>query len=118
MSKKKNTLSIQDITNNLIDRYNRWKHIYLNGCSDPFWEDGVNINLVRNHILYYKRLLEETLRDNFIGYPDVYYFPEPPELPYNFMAKDRKTATKGELKCNKTCSYEDILKFDWKYAFN
>lgn len=30
-----------------------WDDIYTNGCSDPFWPDGVNLNLVRNHIIYY-----------------------------------------------------------------
>lgn len=37
----------------------RWKDIYRNGCNDPCWEDGMNLNLVRNHIIYRYRLLDE-----------------------------------------------------------
>lgn len=31
-----------------------WKAINQNGCSDPFWSDGCNMNLTRNHIIYYQ----------------------------------------------------------------
>ena len=34
--------------------YAQWQRLYENGGSDPFWPDGVNLNLVRNHIIYYK----------------------------------------------------------------
>lgn len=30
-----------------------WKDINQNGCNDPFWSDGCNMNLTRNHIIYY-----------------------------------------------------------------
>lgn len=29
-----------------------WKDINQNGCNDPFWSDGCNMNLTRNHIIY------------------------------------------------------------------
>lgn len=41
--------------------YKHWKDIYNNGCNDPFWCDGTNLNLVRNHIEYYRRKIEEML---------------------------------------------------------
>lgn len=28
-----------------------WKVINQNGCNDPFWSDGCNMNLTRNHII-------------------------------------------------------------------
>lgn len=28
-----------------------WNHINENGCNDPFWPDGCNMNLTRNHII-------------------------------------------------------------------
>lgn len=28
-----------------------WQDIFTNGCSDPAWPDGCNLNLTRNHIL-------------------------------------------------------------------
>lgn len=97
----------------LIDRYKRWVYIYENGCSDPCWEDGVNINLVRNHIIYRKFLIEELLGDNVLLYPDEYFFPLPPELPSTFMAVDRVCGC-GEMKQkNKILPLEEVFKFDW-----
>lgn len=43
----------------LKSEFDRWAHIKEFGTSDPFWSDGVNLNLVRNHILYYKKMIEE-----------------------------------------------------------
>ena len=45
----------------LRDSYERWNHILQNGAGDPFWEDGLNMNLVRNHIIHYKRQCEAEL---------------------------------------------------------
>lgn len=28
-----------------------WDDLYEHGCSDPFWTDGTNLNLVRNRIM-------------------------------------------------------------------
>lgn len=37
----------------------RWHEIAESGCSDPFWPDGVNMNLKRNHIIFDLRMLDE-----------------------------------------------------------
>ena len=29
-----------------------WEDIKVYGCRDPFWEDGVNMNLERNHCIH------------------------------------------------------------------
>lgn len=29
----------------------RWRDIFEDGCSDPAWPDGCNLNLIRNHII-------------------------------------------------------------------
>lgn len=48
---------------NLLDKlakaYDQWENLQKQGGSDPFYPDGVNLNLVRNHILYYKQRIEE-----------------------------------------------------------
>lgn len=36
-----------------------WHDLRANGCNDPFWPDGVNLNLVRNHIIYGLRQIAE-----------------------------------------------------------
>lgn len=56
----------------LRDSYERWNHILQNGVGDPFWEDGANMNLVRNHIIYYKRQCEAELLPE--EYPEEYFW--------------------------------------------
>lgn len=63
----------------------RWEHLYEYGGSDPFYEDGVNLNLVRNHIVYYKQMLEK--ENNLFGLPDAYYRELPPEVDIRYMAR-------------------------------
>lgn len=115
MSKRKNKEpTSREIEAELIDRYKRWKDIYENGCSDPFWEDGVNLDLVRNHIIFEKRVCEEVLGDKYFLYPDAYFYPLPAKLPNDFMAVDKTFGTKGKsLKSTKTLPYEGVVRFDW-----
>lgn len=81
-----------------IDReFCRWNEIAKNGCSDPYWDDGVNMRLVRNHILYWYGQLAErgfAVRDLFGGYPDER--PVPPEVPYGYMVRGGKNAGRVE----------------------
>lgn len=62
-----------------------WKHIREHGAGDPFWCDGVNLNLVRNHVIYYKRMCQEELQPE--EYPAEYYLETPPKVDNNFMAR-------------------------------
>ena len=63
-----------------------WKAINQNGCNDPFWSDGCNMNLTRNHIIYYQRLIREICTENQLPFPEEYYFSLPPEVDMNYMA--------------------------------
>lgn len=54
-------MTIQQIQAELEREYQRWNYIADNGCQDPSWPDGTNMNLVRNHIIYWYRLLDERL---------------------------------------------------------
>ena len=49
------------------------------------------MNLTRNHILSYKREIREICEENSIPLPEEYYFPTPPEIDNNYMAKNLKT---------------------------
>lgn len=42
-----------NLKDQLMESVKRWHTLKEVGGSDPFWEDGVNMNLVRNHIIYY-----------------------------------------------------------------
>jgi len=35
----------------LRQEYERWDQLFYHGGQDPFWTDGANLNLVRNHII-------------------------------------------------------------------
>lgn len=69
----------------LENSFARWDYIREHGCSDPFWADGVNMNLVRNHIIYYKQQLSEEA--TLFLLPKAYYREVPPEVDNNYMAR-------------------------------
>ena len=91
--------------------HNRWAHIFEHGCNDPLWEDGVNLNLVRNHIHYYRGKIEETMTPE--NYPAVYFEKIPPKVDSKYMAcKDeiRATAKRSLLAYKIDPDYQYILK--------
>lgn len=91
--------------------YKRWHHIYEYGASDPNWEDGVNLNLVRNHIIWYKKQCKEQLVEE--DYPDEYYIDLPEEVSLTYMA--RKDEIKENAKKSLVMYKEDE---DYKYLKN
>lgn len=56
------------------ESHEQWKRLRENGCNDPFWTDGVNLNLVRNHIIYGRRLCEEELQEGDYQKNIIYHF--------------------------------------------
>ncbi|WP_167957950.1 hypothetical protein [Anaerosporobacter faecicola] len=66
----------------LIDSFARWDYLMEYGGSDPNWEDGCNLNCVRNHIIYQKKNLEE-----LEYFPDIYNRETPQEVDNKFMAR-------------------------------
>ena len=92
MPKKKKTPAelLRELEKNLQERYKRWLHIRKEGCSDPYWADGANLYLVRNHCLYYRSQIAELCDTYGFSYPKSYFRPLQPELPMDFMAKPRK----------------------------
>lgn len=85
--KKQKTINeqIKDLTESLRNSLSRWCDIRDNGCTDPCWSDGTNMNLVHNHIIYYKKQLMELIKDNFMLYPMEFFIPVPPEVPNDYM---------------------------------
>ena len=82
------------LTTHLTHDFKRWEHLYQFGGSDPFWEDGVNLNLVRNHIISDKLQIAQLVNEqsdviSFFGvsYPDIYYKETPPKIDARYMAR-------------------------------
>lgn len=71
----------------LIERLEHWKYISKNGCNDPFWEDGCNMNLTRGHSIYYKGEISRICEENGLALPEEYYSPTPPKVDDHYMAR-------------------------------
>lgn len=92
MAKRKEPTT-KEILAQLDESYARWEFLHQNGGSDPFYPDGENLNLVRNHIIYFKRQLEELQnqqREEQISFfesdPVTDTRPLPPEVDDGYMA--------------------------------
>lgn len=68
------------------ERYRRWHDIYQNGCYDPTWTDGVNLNLVRQQLQYAKRCIAQDCNEIGCELPEIYYKELPPEVDDSYMA--------------------------------
>ncbi len=75
----------EDYGKSLLASYEQWRQLYEYGGHDPNWPDGTNLNLVRNHITFYKHRLEEDL--TLEGYPEAYHWGTPPLVPRGYMAR-------------------------------
>lgn len=71
---------------NVREEIEQWKDINKNGCNDPFWSDGCNMNLTRNHIIYAQEQIRKICKENNIPFPEECYLSVPPKADINYMA--------------------------------
>lgn len=83
---KKELNPIEEYAAQIVRESGHWNYILENGCNDPFWPDGTNLNLTRNHILYYKREIAKYCESTGSELPPEYYLPTPPKVDENYMA--------------------------------
>ena len=90
MSTKKKTPTpaeqLTELTHELVREFNWWKSTNELGCNDPFWPDGTNMNLIRNHVLHFKGEIRKLCEETGLNLPEEYYIPTPPEVQNNYMA--------------------------------
>lgn len=84
--KKDDAHILTECKERIVAEISRWKWINEHGCSDPFWQDGCNMNLTRNHVISYKRDIADICERNGWALPTEYYLPTPPEVDNNYMA--------------------------------
>lgn len=84
MGKKKES---ENLAKELADTFERWEYLKEHGGSDPFYADGGSMNLVRNHIIYYKQKMVEEYGRDYEKYPEIFYREPPPEVDDNYMAR-------------------------------
>ncbi len=82
---------------NISQKILHWQDIKNNGCNDPSWSDGCNMELVRNHILYYKRKIRDLCEENSLPLPEEYFLPTPPEVDIMYMADVKSEKSKSRL---------------------
>lgn len=120
MGKKKTVITLAELINTVKGDFRQWREIYTSGCADPNWEDGVNLDLVRNHIIYDLNEANKCAENTGVkpwALPDELFYPIPPQFPQDFMAVDRKLLS-GMHKANKSMSYNEVMaNFDWKVEF-
>lgn len=103
--KKKPVEELQELSEQLEERHERWNHIKTHGTTDPNWPDGLNMNLVRNHCGYYRRLIKELCENHGLQFPLIYDKPLPPRMPMDFMAKPRRLLTDPPPKSEVVSNY-------------
>lgn len=92
MIKKKLTPNqqLQQHVKECAERYDHWARERKDGCIDPNWADGVNLNLVRTHIICAKKNIRRTCDEHGLITPAIYYRALPPELPADFFVTNGK----------------------------
>ena len=96
-----------DYAAELESSFARWDELFKNGGSDPFWTDGVSLNILRNHIIYYKEQLSEQ-ENSLIGLPEIYYRETPPEIDCNYMARPDEIRENARKAMETIDSNEDL----------
>ena len=99
----------------LTASFQRWDYLFEHGGNDPTWPDGMNLNLVRNHILSYKRQIEQLLAEQDqsltlfkASFPDIYYRETPERVSGNFMVKADEIRSRAR---EQLALYEQDLNF-------
>lgn len=121
MAKKSKTPQeqMQEAVAELVERYNRWQNLYKNGCFDPSYCDGMNLNLVRNHIQFAKRKIEKLVEEHKeLSFPAEYEkIGIPQEVSNDYMANPEKIIreakeTLSAMEEDENCKYLLSIKDD------
>lgn len=98
MKQKTPEQELELLRKNLLHERAIWEHINKNGCNDPFWADGCNMNLTRNHILSYRNEIANWCEEHNLPLPEEYFLKVPPEVDDYYMANFNQKARVDRLK--------------------
>lgn len=84
---KQRKVSLEELISNCEKEYALWDEIRRSGCRDPCWPDGCNLNLVRNHIISYKRQIESYCAEKSVERPPILLRELPLQISNDYMAK-------------------------------
>lgn len=83
-------LTVDQLVSVIKGRFATWRAIWLNGTTDPFYQDGTNLNLIRNHIIYYQDQLVALCKRDGISLPKAAEMAPPREMPHDWLATRSK----------------------------
>ena len=98
MKQKTPDQKLKELCSYIIRERNHWNYINEHGCNDPFWPDGCNMNLTRNHILSYRNEIANCCKEHNLPLPEEYFLKVPPEVDDNYMANFNQKARADRLK--------------------
>ena len=75
-----------------------WRTIAANGCTDPFHADGVSMNLLRNHLIAFKRDMREVCGNHGIDLPREAFYPDLSYVDQNYFANPNSERAKRIMK--------------------
>ena len=89
MARKKKTPQeeLREAVNSCYERYHRWEKARKNGVPDPYWCDGMNLNLLRNHISYEKGKIRNICEKHKLPFPAIFYRPLPVKKHPDFIVE-------------------------------
>src|SRR3990170_2784410 len=91
MAKRQKAPTVPELQKAIRERYKRWGKLKRKGGTDPFWPDGTNMNLVRNHVFYYQGQLRDLCKAEKIRpCPKEARLKPPPAVNPNYMAQGSK----------------------------
>ena len=98
-----------DYGKQIMDELNRWNELQAGRqlIKDPFWPEGCNMNLCRNHILYYRGKIEEELPRQL--YPAAYFLDVPPKYPNDYIANEDTIIASAKERLETIIHMEDYL---------
>lgn len=81
---------LSKLVQELLKEYESWQHYHDQGGSDPTWPDGCNMDLICNHISWYKRQIKELCEETGLTLPEEYHRSAPPPVPRDYMARPQE----------------------------
>lgn len=88
MKRETPQIKIEKFAKKIVRELATWENYRVYGGQDPFYSDGVNMNLIRQHIISYKNDIRDLCAENNIDLPIEYYLPTPQKVNDDYMAKN------------------------------
>ena len=106
-SKKKSPLvEMNECIEAMHESRDRWNEIRNGGCNDPFWPDGTNMNLVRNHIIYFKKRIRELCEINGMIEPEEADWDLPPKVSDNLFIGDKLSKRYERISAERSLTFD------------